>query len=239
MTTASRDHGGQAEHLWRQPGPCCLPGSKKVMTMDQCPQAYWEPLWSSGRRYVNSPRPNPCCWPSILAPATVARRSISAAVTESWRVTSITSSAIGPPASTAPPAPWPSPHPKTLPLAPTPIWRCVVICADDLSHRLEPVYAAITCRLVDRWVDDKPSFLDRVRQLLAPGGRFWVVTEIEGRREDIDGPQGLGITAAEAAGPLSGPLTSTCSAFTLCGLEGRRGAVSRPSTRSEGGRRDR
>ncbi|MFF9815491.1 class I SAM-dependent methyltransferase [Streptomyces sp. NPDC014006] len=39
-------------------------------------------------------------------------------------------------------------------------------------------YALITCRLVFRWMPDKPAFLARVRALLAPGGVFWVGTSI-------------------------------------------------------------
>lgn len=46
-------------------------------------------------------------------------------------------------------------------------------------------------------MDDKRAFLNHVRQLLVPGGTFWVVTEITGRREDADPLHGLGITPAE------------------------------------------
>ncbi|MFJ7063146.1 hypothetical protein ACIQVA_36725 [Streptomyces microflavus] len=42
------------------------------------------------------------------------------------------------------------------------------------------------------------GLLDRVRHLLAPGGTFWVVTEIAGRRSPTDPLQRLGITPAQA-----------------------------------------
>ncbi len=42
-------------------------------------------------------------------------------------------------------------------------------------------------------------FIDRVRRLLAPGGTFWVVTEIAGRRTTSTASlRRLGITAADA-----------------------------------------
>ncbi|MFJ8589583.1 hypothetical protein ACIRD2_33770 [Streptomyces sp. NPDC093595] len=62
----------------------------------------------------------------------------------------------------------------------------------------EPAYAVITCGLVYRWIDDKAASLGRVRRLLAPGGIFWVVTEIAGRRPAADPLQDLGITPVQA-----------------------------------------
>ncbi|WP_328946771.1 class I SAM-dependent methyltransferase [Streptomyces sp. NBC_00250] len=82
---------------------------------------------------------------------------------------------------------------------PGPAWQCLDITTDDLSTLPDPAYALITCRLVYRWIDDKPAFLDRVRRLLAPGGTFWVVTEIAGRRRTTDPALlGLGISPADA-----------------------------------------
>ncbi|WP_435598443.1 class I SAM-dependent methyltransferase [Streptomyces anulatus] len=78
-----------------------------------------------------------------------------------------------------------------------PAWMCMDITTDDLSTLPEPSYAVITCRLVYRWVGDKAAFLGRVRHLLAPGGTFWVVTEIAGRRSPNDPLQHLGITPAQ------------------------------------------
>ncbi|WP_338674525.1 class I SAM-dependent methyltransferase [Streptomyces sp. SCSIO 30461] len=79
-----------------------------------------------------------------------------------------------------------------------PVWRCMDIATDDLRALPEAAYAVITCRLVYRWIGDKAAFLDRVRRLLAPGGTFWVVSEIAGRRAATDPLQGLGITPAQA-----------------------------------------
>ncbi|MFF7177564.1 methyltransferase [Streptomyces sp. NPDC008121] len=79
-----------------------------------------------------------------------------------------------------------------------PVWRCMDITTDDLRALPEPAYAVVTCRLVYRWIDDKAAFLGRVRHLLAPGGTFWVVAEISGRRATAHSSQGLGITPAQA-----------------------------------------
>ncbi len=79
-----------------------------------------------------------------------------------------------------------------------PVWQRMDITTDDLGTLPEPAYAAITCRLVYRWIDDKAAFLNRVRHLLAPGGTFWVVTEIAGHRHATDPLQNLGITPAQA-----------------------------------------
>jgi SAM-dependent methyltransferase len=79
-----------------------------------------------------------------------------------------------------------------------PTWHLMDFAADDVNALPDRAYAVVTCRLVYRWVDDKPAFLDRVRKLLAPGGTFWVVTELAGRREDGDPCNHLGISLAEA-----------------------------------------
>ncbi|GGZ68364.1 class I SAM-dependent methyltransferase [Streptomyces bluensis] len=79
-----------------------------------------------------------------------------------------------------------------------PTWRLMDFTNENLSALPDPAYAIVTCRLAYRWMDDKPAFLDRVRQVLAPGGIFWVVTELGGRREDSDPNKHLGITVAEA-----------------------------------------
>ncbi|MFJ1742530.1 class I SAM-dependent methyltransferase [Streptomyces microflavus] len=80
----------------------------------------------------------------------------------------------------------------------SPVWVCMDITTDDLNILPDPAYAVITCRLVYRWISDKAAFLDRVRHLLAPGGTFWVVTEIAGRRSPTDPLQHLGITPSQA-----------------------------------------
>lgn len=79
-----------------------------------------------------------------------------------------------------------------------PTWLLMDFATDDLRALPEPAYAVVACRFVYRWIDDKPAFLDRVRGVLAPGGTFWVVTEVAGRREESDPVKNLGITAAEA-----------------------------------------
>jgi 2-polyprenyl-3-methyl-5-hydroxy-6-metoxy-1,4-benzoquinol methylase len=158
---------------------------------------YWEPLWSQGRRYrqlddnenrlledrLGSGRDRPAldigCGDGSLA-----RRLAELG----YRATGIDCS------------------PSAIALAAAqdagpgdePVWQCMDITTDDLRALPEPAYEVITCRLVYRWIDDKAAFLDRVRRLLAPGGTFWVVTEIAGRRPATDPLRGLGITPAQA-----------------------------------------
>ncbi|MEV5433054.1 methyltransferase, FxLD system [Streptomyces sp. NPDC052701] len=79
-----------------------------------------------------------------------------------------------------------------------PAWHLMDFASDDLGALPDAAYAVVTCRLVYRWMDDKVAFLDRVRQVLAPGGTFWVVTELAGRREENDPYRHLGITPVEA-----------------------------------------
>ncbi|MFG3348727.1 class I SAM-dependent methyltransferase [Streptomyces sp. NPDC048018] len=82
---------------------------------------------------------------------------------------------------------------------PAPAWQCLDFTTGDPTTLPDPAYALITCRLVYRWMDDKAGFLGRVRRLLAPGGTFWVVTEIAGRRTTTDPALlGLGIPPTDA-----------------------------------------
>jgi 2-polyprenyl-3-methyl-5-hydroxy-6-metoxy-1,4-benzoquinol methylase len=82
---------------------------------------------------------------------------------------------------------------------PGPGWRCWDITTGDPAALPDAAYSVVTCRLVYRWMDDKAAFVDRVRRLLAPGGTFWVVTEIAGRRTTSDPAlQRLGITGPDA-----------------------------------------
>lgn len=160
--------------------------------------AYWDPLWAEGRRY----RPLDDLETRLLDEHLGPGRGRPAldigcgdgALTRrlhhhlGYRTTGIDCS------------------PSALALAaaqdsadePGPLWRCADIGADDPTALPESAYAAITCRLVYRWLDDKGTFVNRVRHLLVPGGVFWVVTEIAGRREDTDPRRSLGITPAEA-----------------------------------------
>lgn len=168
-----------------------------MTTTSTAAAAYWEPLWSEGRRYrqlddtenhlLEDHLGPGCARPALdigCGDGALARRLAQLG----YRTTGIDCS------------------PSAIALAATqdpgpgivPIWQRMDITTDDLGTLPEPAYAAITCRLVYRWIDDKAAFLDRVRRLLAPGGTLWVVTEIAGRRAATDPLQGLGITPAEA-----------------------------------------
>ncbi|MET9349973.1 class I SAM-dependent methyltransferase [Streptomyces termitum] len=168
------------------------------MTTTTGPAAdYWEPLWAQGRRYrqlddaekhlleehLGTGRDRPAldigCGDGSLA------RCLTGL---GYRTTGIDCS----PSALALAAARP-PGPGRAPL-----WRCVDFTTDDLGTLPEPAYAVITCRLVYRWIDDKDVFLDRVRRLLTPGGVFWVVTEIAGRRPAAGPSQDLGITPEQA-----------------------------------------
>ncbi|MGW0604036.1 class I SAM-dependent methyltransferase [Streptomyces sp. MT206] len=168
-----------------------------MTTTSTAAATYWEPLWSQGRRYRQLDDTENQLLEDHLGPGR-ARPALDigcgdGALTRrlaqlGYRTTGIDCS------------------PSAIALAATqdtapghgPVWRCVDITTDDLSTLPEPAYAAITCRLVYRWIDDKAAFLNQVRHLLAPGGSFWVVTEIADRRPATDPLQDLGITPAQA-----------------------------------------
>ncbi|MFE6847650.1 class I SAM-dependent methyltransferase [Streptomyces sp. NPDC057686] len=171
---------------------------RRILMMTTATAAYWEPLWVEGRRYRQLDEPETQLLYEHLGPGR-GRAALDigcgdGALTRhlhhrlGYRATGIDCS------------------PSALVLAaakdsadkPGPLWRCADVGADDLTALPEPAYAAITCRLVYRWLDDKAAFVNRIRRLLVPGGVFWVVTEITGRREDTDPLHGLGISPAEA-----------------------------------------
>ncbi|MGW9452922.1 class I SAM-dependent methyltransferase [Streptomyces sp. NPDC055632] len=165
------------------------------------PAAYWEPLWAGGRRYRevcaaekrlmaehldlggNRPALDIGCGDGALA------RHLHHEF--GYRTTGIDCS----PSAVALAAA----HNSDPVLGAGPVWRCLDVTTADLTALPYPAYALITCRLVYRWADDKPAFLDRIRRLLAPGGVFWVVTEIAGRRTTTDPAlQKLGISPLDA-----------------------------------------
>ncbi|MFC5804507.1 class I SAM-dependent methyltransferase [Streptomyces formicae] len=159
--------------------------------------AYWEPLWADGRQYRQLDEAEHRLMDEHLGPGR-ARPALdigsgAGALARhlhhelGYRTTGVDCS----PSAIALAA--------THDTGPSPAWRCLDITTADLTALPDPAYAVITCRLVYRWMDDKAAFVDCVRQLLAPGGAFWVVTEITGRRTTTDPDlQGLGITPADA-----------------------------------------
>lgn len=161
--------------------------------------SYWEPLWALGRRYRQLDDAERRLLDEHLGPGR-ARPALDIGSGDGtmtrhlhhelgYRTTGVDCS---PSAIALATAQDPGP-------CPGPVWTCLDITTDDLTALPELAYAVITCRLVYRWMDDKAEFLNRVRQLLAPGGVFWVVTEITGRRTTTDpAVLGLGITPAEA-----------------------------------------
>ncbi|MFE3518501.1 class I SAM-dependent methyltransferase [Streptomyces sp. NPDC059166] len=162
------------------------------------PRAYWEPHWASGRRYRGIDGREETLLAEHLGPGH-GRPALDIGCGDGalarhlhhrmgYRATGV---------DCAPSAVVLASGQDSRP-GTNPVWRCTDFGADDLASLPHPAYAVITCRLVYRWVEPKPQFLDRVRRLLAPGGCFWVVTEIEGRRERTDPLHHLGITASEA-----------------------------------------
>ncbi|MFC6066997.1 class I SAM-dependent methyltransferase [Streptomyces ochraceiscleroticus] len=166
------------------------------MTTDTA--AYWEPLWAEGRRYRQLNDAETQLLDEHLGPG-CARPALDIGCGDGalarhlhrelgYRTTGVDCS------------------PSAIALAASqdtgpglgPVWKCLDITADDLSALPDPAYAAITCRLVYRWMDDKPAFVDRIHRLLAPGGTFWVVTEVAGRRAATHPLQDLGITPEES-----------------------------------------
>ncbi|MFD6892628.1 class I SAM-dependent methyltransferase [Streptomyces sp. NPDC059957] len=163
--------------------------------------AYWNPLWTQGRRYRQLDDAETRLLGQHLGPGR-GRPALDigcgdGALTRhlhhqlGYRATGIDCS----PGALAIAAA------QDSPATPGPLWRCADIGADDLTASTglpDSAYAVITCRLVYRWLDDKAAFVNRVRRLLVPGGTFWVVAEITGRRKNADPLQSLGIGPAEA-----------------------------------------
>ena len=177
--------------------------------MNQSSAAYWEPLWASGRRYrritgaetqlladhLGRGRSRPAldvgCGDGLLARHLHDRLG--------YRSTGIDCA------------------PSAVALATNPgrggegqpRFQVMDFATADLSLLPDPAYAVITCRLVYTFFPDKAAFLDRVRQLLVPGGIFWVVTELADRRDDDDPLKRLGITSCDLDVLTSGWSTVT------------------------------
>ncbi|MFF9854125.1 class I SAM-dependent methyltransferase [Streptomyces litmocidini] len=146
------------------------------------PAAYWEPLWAGGRRY----RPVCAAEKQLMAdhldpgkgrPALdIGSGSLARHLHHElgYQTTGIDCSPSAVELAAA--------HDINPGVFPGPAWQYVDITTDDVTVLAHSAYALITCRLVYRWIDDKAAFLDRIRRILAPGGVFWVVTEIAGRR---------------------------------------------------------
>ncbi|MFI5804464.1 class I SAM-dependent methyltransferase [Streptomyces sp. NPDC051561] len=170
--------------------------AQEEMHMLQSPQDYWEPLWADGRRY----RPLVPAETALLAAHLGPGRGRPALDIGSGdgTLTRHLHHQLGYRTTGIDCAPSAIALAEALDTTPgtNPTWRCADITSDDTLP--DSAYAVITCRLVYRWAADKPGFLHRVRQLLAPGGRFWVVTEIAGRRAPTDPLHDLGITSADA-----------------------------------------
>ncbi|MDF3140934.1 MULTISPECIES: methyltransferase domain-containing protein [unclassified Streptomyces] len=161
--------------------------------------AYWEPLWAQGRRYRQLDDAERRLMDEYLGPGH-ARPALNIGSGDGalarhlhhdlgYRTTGVDCSASAVALAAA----------QDTGTGPGPAWLCLDITSDDLTALPESAFSVITCRLVYRWMEDKPTFLDRVRWLLAPGGTFWVVTEITGRRTTTDPALlGLCITPAEA-----------------------------------------
>ncbi|MFE1190045.1 class I SAM-dependent methyltransferase [[Kitasatospora] papulosa] len=165
------------------------------------PTAYWEPLWASGRRYRQACTAEKQLMAEHLGPGK-GRPALDIGSGDGalarhlhyklgYRTTGIDCS----PSAVALAAA----HDTNPGPGPGPTWQCLDITTDDLTSLAHPAYALITCRLVYRWINDKPAFLDRIRRVLVPGGVFWVITEIAGRRTTTDlALQKLGISPADA-----------------------------------------
>ncbi|MFF8916924.1 class I SAM-dependent methyltransferase [Streptomyces sp. NPDC015032] len=150
------------------------------------PIAYWEPLWASGRRYRQACTAEKQLLAEHLGPGK-GRPALDIGSGEGalarhlhhelgYRTTGADCSPSAVKLAAAHDA---DPGPG---FGTGPAWQRLDITTADLTALSHPAYGLITCRLVYRWIGDKPAFLDRIRRILAPGGVFWVVTEISGRR---------------------------------------------------------
>ncbi|MGQ4436777.1 MULTISPECIES: class I SAM-dependent methyltransferase [unclassified Streptomyces] len=163
--------------------------------MNQSSAAYWEPLWASGRRYRTITDAERQLLAEHLGPGHL-RPALGLGCGDGllsqhlhnrlgYRTTGIdcAPSAITTATATACGGDG------------QPRFQVMDFATDDLNLLPDPAYAVITCRLVYRFFPDKAAVLDRVRQLLVPGGIFWVVTELADRRDDGDPLKRLGITS--------------------------------------------
>ena len=181
--------------------------------MTASPVDYWEPLWAVGRRYRQITSAETRLLADHLGPGHE-RPALDVGCGDGalarhlhhelgYRATGIdcAPSAIAL-ASQASPA------------ADRPRFQVMDFATNPLDELPDPAYAVITCRLLFRFITDKAVFLDRVRQLLVPGGTFWVVTELTDRRADDDPLKNLGITASDVE-----LLTSHWSTVTAVDLD--------------------
>lgn len=181
--------------------------------MTASPVGYWEPLWASGRRYRQITDAEAQLLAAHLGPGG-GRPALDVGCGDGslarhlhhqlgYRATGIdcapSAIAIAADAELA---------------VDRPHFQVMDFATDRLEELPDPAYAVITCRLVFRFITDKDAFLDRVRQLLVPGGTFWVVTELADRRADEDPLKSLGITRPEVE-----LLTSRWSTVTAVDLD--------------------
>lgn len=87
---------------------------------------------------------------------------------------------------------------KARAAASDPSGRLTYVHADfernDLPRLPRQPYGLITCKLVYAFIKEKPTFLERVRQLLVPGGSFVVVTPMP---EDAPDKPAIAATAED------------------------------------------
>ncbi|MDG9720455.1 class I SAM-dependent methyltransferase [Streptomyces sp. DH24] len=165
--------------------------------MTASPVDYWEPLWASGRRYRQITDTETRLLAGHLGPGH-GRPALDVGCGDGalarhlhhqlgYRTTGID---CAPSAVTVATDAGPNSSRQ-------PRFQVMDFAADDLSELPDPAYAVITCRLVFRFITDKAVFLEKVRQLLVPGGTFWMVTELADRRADDDPLKSLGITTPD------------------------------------------
>ncbi|MEV0174516.1 class I SAM-dependent methyltransferase [Streptomyces sp. NPDC050803] len=161
--------------------------------MIHSPRAYWEPLWASGRRYRGITDTEAQLLAEHLGPGR-GRPALDVGCGDGALVSHL-SDRLGYRATGVDCAP------SAVALSAGAYrhlrFEVMDFAADDLGELPDPAYAVVTCRLVYRFIKDKGAFLDRVRQVLSPGGTFWVVTELADRRGQDDPLRDLGITAPD------------------------------------------
>lgn len=177
------------------------------------PVDYWEPLWASGRRYRQITNTEAQLLADHLGPGR-GRPALDVGCGDGSLTRHLHDQlgyrAVG--IDCAPSAI--SLATDASPAVDRPHFQVMDFATDRLDELPDPAYAVITCRLVFRFITDKDIFLDRVRQLLVPGGTFWVVTELADRRTDDDPLKSLGITAPDVE-----LLTSRWSTVTAVDLD--------------------
>ncbi|MER6011524.1 class I SAM-dependent methyltransferase [Streptomyces bluensis] len=154
------------------------------------PASYWDPLWASGRHYRKITDVEAALMAKYLGQG-IGHRALDIGCGDGTLVRHLTEH-LGYRTTGIDCAPTAIDHATTqhahLPGA---TFQVLEFTTGDLNELPHQTYRLITCRLVYKFLGDKPHFLERVRKLLAPGGIVWIVAELANRLDGAAAQRGL------------------------------------------------